>query len=427
MSDDDWMDDDDWGGAWDDWDDGGARRGPSWEGEASLTPSEGWASTDQAAGFSAGEERYEEWLDEAGDPLDEEWIDHRPPMGRGRKVLLGLGVVVGVLALAAGGLYLWVQDKIDPPGEPGAEVELEVAEGSTTEDIGTLLADEGVISSATVWDYWTRLENVGPFQAGIYVFQENSSFDEAVTVLDAGPRPPENERVTIPEGLTVAEIIPRLADPETGVERWTVENLQAALDDPEIRSQFQPPEQPSMEGLLFPETYELDDESDERSFIRRLVTQMDETLREFDVEAGAAALGRTPYEIVIVASLIEEEALVDGDRTKISRVIHNRLAQGIPLGIDATSRYEAEINGRSRDDIDFESDSPYNTRRVQGLPPTPIAAPGRLAIEAALNPEPGDWIYYVLTDPDGSHTFAVTNAEFQAAKQVCIDLDLGCG
>ncbi len=348
-------------------------------------------------------------------------------MGRGRKLLLVLGMLALVLVVGAGGLYVWVQDKIDPPGEPGAELELEVAQGSTTEDIGDQLASEGVITSATVWDYWTRLENVGPFQAGFYVFQVNSSFDEAVSVLEAGPRPPENTRVTIPEGLTVAEIVPRLADPETGVERWTVENIQAAVDDPEIRSQFQPPEQPSMEGLLFPETYEIDDEADERSFVRRLVTKMDETLLEFDVEAGAAALGRTPYEIVIIASLIEQEALVDGDRTKISRVIHNRLAQGIPLGIDATSRYEAELAGRSRDDIDFESDSPYNTRRVQGLPPTPIAAPGRLAIEAALNPEPGDWIYYVLTDPDGSHTFAETNAEFQAAKQECIRLDLGCG
>ena len=229
------------------------------------------------------------------------------------------------------------------------------------------------------------------------------------------------------QGLTVAEIVPRLADPELGLERWNQDALQSALDSGEIRSQFQPADQPSMEGMLFPETYEVEDETDERSFMQRMVTQLDETLIGLEVEAKVAALGITPYEAVIIASLIEEEARVPGDRTKISRVIHNRLEQGIPLGIDATNRYEAELAGRSRDDIDFDSDSPYNTRRVQGLPPTPIAAAGLASLDAALNPEPGDWLYYVLADAEGNHTFTVTNQEFLAAKQECIRLDLGCG
>ncbi|MDZ7674183.1 MAG: endolytic transglycosylase MltG [Acidimicrobiales bacterium] len=376
-------------------------------------------------------ERRDPFEDHEWDDWDE-WDDEyvvgvRPPMARGKKALIGAGMVVGILVVAGGALLLWVQNRIDPSGDPGDELEVEVAEGSTTEDIGEVLADNDVITSSLLWNYWTRFNDEGPFQAGLYVFQENSSFGQAVEVLEAGPLPPENVRVTIPEGLTIAEIVPRLADPETGVERWTVDNLQAALDSGEIRSQFQPPDQPSMEGMLFPETYEIDEETDERTFVRRLVTQLDETLLELDVEARAAELGVTPYEIMIIASLIEEEARVDGDRGKISRVIHNRLAEGMPLGIDATSRYEAEIQGRSREDIDFESDSPYNTRRVQGLPPTPIASAGRASIEAALAPEPGEWLYYVLADEEGNHTFAETNAEFQRAKQECIRLDLGCG
>lgn len=358
---------------------------------------------------------------------DEAWVAHRAPMSGWKRALVGLAILTGMLVLVAGAGFVWVQRQIDPGGEPGAEIELEVAAGSTTEDIGALLADEGVITSSSVWNYWTRFTDKGPFQAGLYVFRANSSFDDAVAVLDAGPRPPENVRVTIPEGLTVPEILARLADPGTGVERWSAETMQAALASGEIRSRFQPPDQPSMEGLLFPETYEIEEETDERTFLRRLVTQLDETLLALDVEAGAAALGVTPYEIIVIASLIEEEAKVDGERTKISRVIHNRLEQGIPLGIDATSRYEAEIAGRGRDDIDFSSDSPYNTRRQQGLPPTPIAAPGRASLAAALAPEPGDWIYYVLTSADGTHTFAETNAEFQRAKQECIRLNLGCG
>ena len=135
----------------------------------------------------------------------------------------------------------------------------------------------------------------------------------------------------------------------------------------------------------------------------------------------------TPYEVLIVASLIEEETKVDAERSQVARVIYNRLSQGIPLGIDATSRYEAELAGRDREDIDFESDSPYNTRRIAGLPPTPIAAPGRASIEAALNPADGPWIYYVLEDAEGNHFFTDSNSEFLAAKDRCRDAGLGCG
>ena len=108
-------------------------------------------------------------------------------------------------------------------------------------------------------------------------------------------------------------------------------------------------------------------------------------------------------------------------------MIYNRLSQGIPLGIDATSRYEAELAGRDREDIDFESDSPYNTRRIAGLPPTPIASPGRASIEAALNPADGPWIYYVLEDAEGNHFFTDSNSEFLAAKERCREAGLGCG
>lgn len=111
----------------------------------------------------------------------------------------------------------------------------------------------------------------------------------------------------------------------------------------------------------------------------------------------------------------------------MARVMYNRLKGGIPLGIDATSRYEAVINGRDRGDIDFTSSSPYNTRKQRGLPPTPIASPGRASIEAALNPADGPWIYYVLEDDEGHHFFTDSDSEFLKAKQRCKERGLGCG
>lgn len=369
----------------------------------------------------------DDWFDDDPDYDDVAWVDVREPMGTGKRVLIFLTVLVAIVAVAGAGAFWWVQGQIDPSGEPGADVEVEIASGSTTEAIGQLLEENGVITSAMVWNYWTRFNDEGPFQAGFFVFQENSSFGQAVEVLDAGPRPPELERLTVPEGLTIPEVVARLTDADRGLERWDAAIIQEAIDSPDIRSRFQPADQPSMEGMLFPDTYEIDEDTDERSFVRRLVTQLDQNLDALDVETRAAELGLSPYQVVILASLIEEEARVPGDRAKIARVIYNRLEQGIPLGIDATSRYEAEISGRSRDDLDFDSDSPYNTRRVAGLPPTPIAGAGRASLEAALNPEPGEWIYYVLADTEGNHAFLETASEFQAAKQECIRLDLGCG
>lgn len=404
--------------------------GPTWTDDE--LGADDWADSRSAGGadhHGYDDQAYDDYddYDDFGYEETGEWVDHRAPMGTGKRIMAALAVIVVVFVVAAAGAFYWVQRQIDPPGDPGAEVELEIAAGSTTEDIGKFLADNGIIESATVWNYWTRFSDVGGFQAGIFVFQENSSFDQAVDVLDGGPRPPQLERLTVPEGLTISQIVPRLADPETGVERWEAAAIQAAIDSDEIRSRFQPPDQPSMEGMLFPDTYEIEDETDEAAFIRRMVAELDENLVELDVEARAAQLGITPYQVVIVASLIEEEARVPAERPKIARVIYNRLAQGIPLGIDATSRYEAEIQGRGRDQIDFDSDSPYNTRRIAGLPPTPIAAAGRASLEAALNPEPGPWIYYVLADAEGNHVFTESAREFQRAKQACIENDLGCG
>jgi UPF0755 protein len=362
------------------------------------------------------------------DPWAEgEWEDWRPPSRTGRRLFIAALVLLGLLAAAGYVGWQQVQERIDPPGPPGEVVELEIPAGSTTEDIGAQLADNDIITSPTVWNYWARIEGVGPFQAGFYEFQANSSFQEAVAVLEGGPRPPQLERITIPEGLTVAEILPRLADPDTGVERWSLEALQAALDSGEIRSKYQPPEVTSFEGLLFPDTYEIDDEVDEAGFLRRLVAETDARLTALDVEARAAELGRTPYEILVIASLIEEESRVPEERPMIARVMYNRLEQGIPLGIDATSRYEAEIGGRDRGDLDFESDSPYNTRRVAGIPPTPIAAPGQASLEAALDPADGPWIYYVLKDAEGNHFFTDSFSEFNRAKAECARLGLGCG
>lgn len=371
------------------------------------------------------DERYE---DEGFDDEDYEgdYVDVRPSSRRGRRLLLVLLGIIVVLLVALGAVGVWVQRQIDPPGPAGEVQEVEIPPGSTSKDIGALLVGQGVIANQMVWEWYLRINGGGPFQAGIYDLADNSAIGEVIDVLDAGPRPPDERSFTIPEGLTTKEVIARLADPEKGL-GLDAATMQQLLDSGQVRSAVQPADQPSNEGILFPETYRVDADADELAVLTHIVAQLDATMTELDVASAQERFNLTPYEVLIVASLIEEEAKVPAERPQMARVIYNRLKQGIPLGIDATSRYEAELAGRDRGDIDFESDSPYNTRRHQGLPPTPIASPGRASIEAALNPADGPWIYYVLQDAEGHHLFTDSNREFINAKKRCADLGLGCG
>jgi UPF0755 protein len=301
-----------------------------------------------------------------------------------------------------------------------------VPEGSSSSAIGDLLEREGIIASSFVWDWYLRINGGGPFQAGDYELAEDSAMGDVVDLLDAGPLPPEVRRFTVPEGFTLEETLDRLADQDRGLGLDRAE-LAQLMSSGQVRSVYQPADQPSNEGILFPETYEVDPEATPLQVLQRMVGELDSTMAELDVESARTRFNLTPYEVLIVASLIEEESKVPEERPMVARVIYNRLRQGIPLGIDATSRYEAELAGRGRERIDFSSDSPYNTRRVRGLPPTPIASPGRASIEAALNPADGPWLYYVLEDEEGHHFFTESNSEFLEAKARCRAAGLGCG
>jgi UPF0755 protein len=189
----------------------------------------------------------------------------------------------------------------------------------------------------------------------------------------------------------------------------------------------------SLEGLLFPDTYQVSNAESEGQVIERMIALMERVGDQEDIVNKSAALGRTPYETLIIASMIEREARVPEDRAKISRVIHNRLYYSalnpdspFPLQIDATVLYGRDQAGLDPD-MPFSElrtiDTPYNTYLHPGLPPTPIAAPGRASIEAALNPAPnppaGDpicaelenptqcyYFYYVIADENGGHVFA---------------------
>jgi UPF0755 protein len=172
-----------------------------------------------------------------------------------------------------------------------------------------------------------------------------------------------------------------------------------------------------MEGMLFPDTYNFEPKHDELAIVQRMVAELDTRATQIGADRPDSRLKVTPYQALIVASLVETESKVDEDRPKIAQVIYNRLARGMPLQIDATVLYAREAAGLARRPNgrvlfrDLEIDSPYNTYRNKGLPPTPTAAIGAASLDAALHPEPGPWLFYVKFQTDGTHAFSTTLAE----------------
>ena len=364
--------------------------------------------------------------DEEASPREANLLDHSP---RRWPVVVGAALVTVLIVL--GLAYRWVQQQLDPPGDPGAEVELVIEEGASKADIADQLAAEGIIRNSMVFELYARVQGAGSWEAGQYTMRLDSSADDVLAILDDGGGVAPFDEVTVAEGLSVfaGAGTPRpgpLVEQVAAVDRFNARDTMAALLLGDLRSAYQPANEPSLEGLLFPDTYRLEEDEGVEVLLGRMIERFDDVARDLGYddatsrisEATGGEIEITPYEAIIVASLIERETKIPEERAMVARVIYNRLAVGNPLGIDASTVYA--LGGRRPEtQSDVNVDSPYNTRTNQGLPPTPIAVPGEAALEAALDPAPGEWFYYVLTDESGRHTFTESAAEFEEAAAEC--------
>jgi UPF0755 protein len=328
-------------------------------------------------------------------------------------VALVLVLAIVGLGVAASRYYGWCQETSGPTDR----VTFVVRDGESGSEIVNGLHDEGVIRCGLVSKWLLRRSGVeGEFRAGTFELTTNMTPDEAFEVLTTPPEPAPTVRLTIPEGYRLTQIAERVHE-ALGV---PTKALMRAI---ESRNWSLPPYLPkdaeSPEGFLFPETYQ---------FVKGQ-TRPDDVIRElldqFAVEAEdlpwerAEELGVTPYEVVVIASMIEKEAALDEERPLIAGVIYNRLAIPMTLGIDATLLYDDPTPDGQLSFSDLEFDSPYNTRINPGLPPTPIASPGRASLEAALAPADTEFLFYVLCGADGHHEFGKTSAEHEANRAKC--------
>jgi UPF0755 protein len=337
--------------------------------------------------------------------------------------MVGIGalVVLSAVAVVGGASYLGraVGSSINPDDPsagpvnvvPGQEVTIEIPSGSSAKDIAAILAAQGVVRSALEFEVAVRNNEAAErLQAGAYELETLMDPAEVVAVLVVGPVA-DVYRVTVIEGLRVGEILTGLSE---GAGVPFAEFEEALLSGDVSTSLKEMPAQMTLtdwEGLLFPDTYEFSRDAEPTAILQRLASTMEQRVDSIDWSFIQGA-GYTPYQGLVIASLIETEVLLDEERPIVSSVIHNRLAQGMKLDIDATVLYA--LGTRDIALFDNEVDSPYNTYLVAGLPPTPIASPGRSSLEAAAAPDTTDFLFYVLSDLEGHHAFAATIEEHNA-------------
>lgn len=343
----------------------------------------------------------------------------QPVWARLAKIVAIVGIVVLAGAVVVGGASylgrvvgtaLGPENASDAPVdvEPDQPVTIEIPLGSSGQDIGAILATQGIVRSALEFEVAVRaVDAAQSLQAGTYDLVTLMDPAEVVAQLVAGPSP-SVYRVTVIEGLRVEEMLVSLAE-DTPHE---FSEFEAALLGGAVSTALlELPEDVTLrdwEGLLFPDTYEFVRSAPPEDILQRMASTMEQRVDSIDWSAWEE-LGYTPYEGLVLASLVETEVLLDDERATVSSVIHNRLALGMKLDIDATVLYA--LGTRDVTQFDREFDSPYNTYIVGGLPPTPIASPGRSSLEAAAAPAETPYFFYVLADTQGRHAFAETIEE----------------
>jgi UPF0755 protein len=346
----------------------------------------------------------------------------KPPGSRWIKravVIAGFVVLVIVCAVLLTKGIDWFQAHSTSTTElaQATEVEVTIEQGMTAVDIGGLLEEAGVIgSSAEFVDTVKERGTESTLLPGTYTFQKGLELLEVVDMLEHGIGS-ARFKVMVPEGLAISQTAARLDEQGDigGAQYIALTQQPAEFALPQVGG-TDVTGITTLEGLLFPDTYYFFYGDGPTQLIGAQLAAF--ATKTADLPwANASALGVTPYQIVIIASLIEKECSVPEERAIIARVIYNRLAQGMNLGIDATVRYAVNKWTGDLTDEDLAVDSPYNTRKVTGIPPTPIASPGVDALRAALEPAQGDWLYYVLKDTTGNHFFTSSYEDFLQAKE----------
>lgn len=318
-------------------------------------------------------------------------------------VLIGL---VGAAVLLFLGLLLWYNQQLQPV-EPGSNelVAITIPAGSTGGSLAETLKEKDVIRSASAFAWYVRLSGAsGQLQAGPFKFSRGSSVPTIVETITSGKT--ETFSMTFYPGATLEDhrkVLLQAGFTEADIDQALAKDY----DNPVFADK---PASADLEGYIYGETYQFPTDVTVEQVLERTFSQLESVVNENNLVAAYKKQGLSLYEGITLASIIQREVSSAADSAQVAQVFLLRLKQGMQLGSDVTYQYIADKTGVARDP---GLDSPYNTRRYNGLPPGPIASPGESALLAVANPAKGDYLYFLSGDDDKTY-FARTNAEHEA-------------
>ena len=333
------------------------------------------------------------------------------------KTILILIFILSIIA--GGGVSYWLYSSLNAPHQHTKTNQfIIIPKGSTPNEIIGKLVSEGILSDALPTTIYLRtFGNAEKLQAGEYQFASPITPLQVLKELEKGEE--RTTKLTIPEGFTRFDIAKRIAEKFPQNPPVDAQVILYFMDDTSLIKDIAPTAK-NLEGYMYPSTYSFPKDTTPKEIIKAMVEQFKKFWKP-EWSEKAKTLGKTPQEIVTIASLIETESKFEEERPIVASVIYNRLNKGIALGIDQTAVYIAKMENRWDGTInksDLESSSPYNTRKFAGIPPGPISSVTESSIIAALNPKQTDYIFYVLNveKNDGSHHFYASAAEFEKGK-----------
>jgi len=336
---------------------------------------------------------------------------HRSSWGRRIAALISVGLAVAMIVFSVT-LLRGPDETTDFAGTGTGETTVVVSRGDTLTEIGAKLLEAGVVLSAESFvnaaSVDDRATSIGP---GRYTMRKQMSSVAALELM-LDPASRADSRLVLPEGLRLEQTVATAAQ-ATSLPK---SDFQKILQDP---AQLDLPSwaKDRPEGFMFPASYDLTGEESARSILRQLVKRFNQASADVGIEERAAEVGLTPYQVLVVASLLQGE-VAPNDFAKVARVIYNRLDADMPLQLDSTVSYALGINDLQLSEEQLATSSPYNTYVRRGLPPRPINSPGEAALEAALNPAKGKWLYFVSVNPETNETkFAKTYSRFLELKK----------
>jgi UPF0755 protein len=341
---------------------------------------------------------------------------HRRGVGRSSPTLLAhhpyriagaIFVLVGVVVVVGG--YLWLNGEANPSGPKGAQVIVSVPKGAGISSFSGTLQKDGIIGSSLAFRIWISIHGDPGVSTGSYAFNKNDSFATVKSILASGSNVFDLE---VLPGFTVSEVATRIGQ----FPGHSGSAFKALATGGILHSPWQPAGVTSLDGLLGTGSYRIVPGESDTQLLTQMIDRFNAVANSLNLTGQSAALGLTPYQAITMASIVEKEGVIQKNLGPVARVILNRLAKHMPLQMDSTVLYAEGRDGGAVTNTDLKVQTPYNTYLNNGLTPTPISFASAAALQAALNPPAGSWLYFVLVDQDGTEAFSDTYGE-QLANQ----------